>query len=95
MGTVHRNGMLLQVAAARGQSSDILGRAAAISAAVEAEARVRQVQAGLRDQEEQASAAVKVRNSYITCIRLGLSAMLGDEARLAMCCAFENSCGSC
>ena len=60
---LHSNNLLLQVAAAKEQSSDMLSRAAAISAAVEAEAGVQQVQAGLRDQEEQASAAVKVHCS--------------------------------
>ena len=62
---LHSNDLLLQVAAAREQSSDMLSRASAISASVEAEARVQQVQAGLRHQEEQASAAVKVHCSRI------------------------------
>ena len=52
---------MLQVAAAAAAASDMLGRAAAISAALEAEEHLRQIQAGLRDQEEQANDAVKVR----------------------------------
>ena len=52
---------MLQVAAAAAAASEMLGRAAAISAALEAEEHLRQIQAGLRDQEEQANDAVKVR----------------------------------
>lgn len=63
---LHSNDLLLQVAAAREQASNMLSQAAAIAAAVEAEAQVQQVQAGLRDQEEQASAAVKVHGSRIS-----------------------------
>lgn len=48
------------MAAAAAAASEMLGRAAAISAALEAEEHLRQIQAGLRDQEEQANDAVKV-----------------------------------
>ncbi len=51
---------MLQVAAAAAAASEMLGQAAAISAALEAEEHLRQIQAGLRDQEEQANDAVKV-----------------------------------
>jgi len=50
-----------QVLVAAAAASEMLGRAAAISAALEAEGHLRQIQAGLRDQEEQANDAVKVR----------------------------------
>lgn len=59
---------MLQVAAAAAAASEMLGRAAAISASLEAEEHLRQIQAGLRDQEEQANDAVKVRLAY-TCHR--------------------------
>ena len=57
--------LLLQVAAATEQAGDMRSKAAAISAAVEAEARVQQLQAGLRDQEERANTAVKVSRHLV------------------------------
>ena len=44
----------------------MLSKAAAISAAVEAEGQLRQVQANLRDQEEQANDAVKVLACHVS-----------------------------
>ena len=51
---------VVQVAAAAAAARSMLSKAAAISTAVEAEERLHQVQAGLRDCEEQANDAVKV-----------------------------------
>lgn len=59
--------MIPQVSAAAAASEEVLSRAAAISAAVESEARLREVQAGLREQEEQANDAVKVRTACTHC----------------------------
>ena len=57
----------MQVSAAAAAAKAMVSRAAAISAALETEGRLRQVQAGLRDQEEQANDAVKVCAVYIHC----------------------------
>lgn len=51
---------MLQVSAAAAAADKMLKSAAAIAATVEAEGRLRQVQAALRDQEQQADDAVKV-----------------------------------
>ena len=59
---------MLQAADAAAAASEMLKRAAAISAAVEAEGRLRQVQAGLRAEEEQANDAVKVRSPLCICV---------------------------
>lgn len=51
---------VVQVSAAAAAAANMLSKAAAISTAVEAEERLRQVQASLRNCEEQANDAVKV-----------------------------------
>lgn len=51
---------VVQVAAAAAAARTMLSKAAAISTAVEAEEQLRQVQASLRNCEEQANDAVKV-----------------------------------
>ena len=51
---------MLQVSAAAAAADKMLNSAAAIAATVELEGRLRQVQAALRDQEQQADDAVKV-----------------------------------
>lgn len=56
----HSVSFFAQVAAAAAAASSMLSKAVAISAAVEAEGQLQQVQASLRDQEEQANDAVKV-----------------------------------
>lgn len=50
----------LQVSAAAAAARSMLSKAAAISTAVKAEERLRQVQASLRECEEQSNDAVKV-----------------------------------
>lgn len=59
----------------------MLQKASAIAAAVEAESRVQQVQAGLRDQEEQANAAVKVTN-HVHDLPLAVTAVIYHEGIL-------------
>ena len=51
---------VLQISAAAAAARTMLNKAAAISTAVDAEERLRQVQASLRNCEEQANDAVKV-----------------------------------
>ena len=51
---------VVQAAAAASAASNMVSKAAAISAAVESEGRLRQVQTSLRQHEEQANDAVKV-----------------------------------
>ena len=56
---------MVQVAAAAAAASEMLGRALAISTALEAEEHLREIQAELRDQEEQANDAVKVCLAWV------------------------------
>ncbi|KAL0047708.1 hypothetical protein WJX82_009972 [Trebouxia sp. C0006] len=72
-----------QVAAAAAAASEMLGRAAAISAALEAEEHLRQIQAGLRDQEEQANDAVKELERDLEASRVSLRALASQRAGLA------------
>ena len=63
----------MQVAAAAAAARIMLSKAAAISTAVEAEERLRQVQASLRNCEEQANDAVKVLQQHLHSKRRCLS----------------------
>ncbi|KAL0028763.1 hypothetical protein WJX79_005643 [Trebouxia sp. C0005] len=72
-----------QVAAAAAAASEMLGRAAAISASLEAEEHLRQIQAGLRDQEEQANDAVKELERDLEASRVAVRALASQRAGLA------------
>ncbi|DBA83906.1 TPA: hypothetical protein ACH3X1_006411 [Trebouxia sp. C0004] len=72
-----------QVLAAAAAASETLGRATAISAALEAEGHLRQIQAGLRNQEEQANDAVKDLERDLEASRVAVRALATQRASLA------------